>query len=51
MGMVPDIALLDDLIKRRLDEILPQKLEDAFGTSGFACPTFRSVSRWFSADF
>jgi len=28
MGMTPDTALLDDLIKRRLDEILPQKLEE-----------------------
>ena len=26
MGITPDSALLDDLIKRRLDEILPQKL-------------------------
>jgi peroxiredoxin family protein len=28
MGVTPDIALLDDLIKRRLDEILPGKLEE-----------------------
>jgi len=28
MGMTPDAALLDDLIKRRLDEILPQKLAE-----------------------
>lgn len=28
MGMTPDTALLDDLIKRRLDEILPGKLEE-----------------------
>ncbi len=28
MGMTPDIALLDDLIKRRLDELLPQKLAE-----------------------
>jgi peroxiredoxin family protein len=28
MGLTPDIALLDDLIKRRLDELLPQKLEE-----------------------
>jgi peroxiredoxin family protein len=28
MGLTPDTALLDDLIKRRLDEILPGKLEE-----------------------
>jgi peroxiredoxin family protein len=28
MGMTPDTALLDDLIKRRLDELLPQKLAE-----------------------
>jgi peroxiredoxin family protein len=28
MGNTPDNALLDDLIKRRLDEILPQKLAE-----------------------
>jgi peroxiredoxin family protein len=28
MGITPDNALLDDLIKRRLDEILPQKLAE-----------------------
>ena len=29
MDPVPNQALIDDLIKRRLDELLPQKLEDA----------------------
>ena len=28
MGMTPDTALLDDLIRRRLDELLPQKLAE-----------------------
>jgi len=28
MGITPDTALLDDLIKRRLDELLPQKLAE-----------------------
>ena len=28
MGITPDAALLDDLIKRRLDELLPQKLAE-----------------------
>jgi len=28
MGKTPDIQLIDELIKRRLDEILPQKLEE-----------------------
>lgn len=28
MGATPEIAVLDDLIKQRLDEILPQKLEE-----------------------
>jgi peroxiredoxin family protein len=28
MGATPDTDLIDDLIKRRLDEILPQKLEE-----------------------
>jgi peroxiredoxin family protein len=28
MGVPPDTALLDDLIKRRLDELLPQKLAE-----------------------
>ncbi|MBI3042790.1 MAG: DsrE/DsrF/DrsH-like family protein [Betaproteobacteria bacterium] len=28
MGVTPDTALLDDLIKRRLDELLPQKLAE-----------------------
>jgi peroxiredoxin family protein len=28
MGVTPDTALLDDLIKRRLDELLPLKLEE-----------------------
>ena len=28
MGVTPDSALLDDLIKRRLDELLPQKLAE-----------------------
>jgi peroxiredoxin family protein len=28
MGITPDNALLDDLIKRRLDELLPQKLAE-----------------------
>ena len=30
MDAVPNAALLDDLIKRRLDELLPQKIEEAF---------------------
>jgi peroxiredoxin family protein len=29
MGATPDIALIDSVIKQRLDEILPQKLEEA----------------------
>ena len=29
MDMQPNDALIDELIKRRLDEILPQKLEEA----------------------
>ncbi len=28
MGATPEIAVLDDLIKQRLDEILPQKIEE-----------------------
>lgn len=28
MGVTPDTALLDDLIRRRLDELLPQKLAE-----------------------
>ena len=28
MGATPDTSLIDDLIRRRLDEILPQKLEE-----------------------
>jgi len=29
MGATPDIALIDSVIKQRLDEILPQRLEEA----------------------
>jgi peroxiredoxin family protein len=29
MGATPDLALIDSVIKQRLDEILPQKLEEA----------------------
>ncbi len=29
MGATPDVALIDSVIKQRLDEILPQKLEEA----------------------
>jgi peroxiredoxin family protein len=29
MGAAPDIALIDSVIKQRLDEILPQRLEEA----------------------
>ena len=28
MGATPDVNLIDDLIRQRLDEILPQKLEE-----------------------
>ena len=28
MGLTPDAAVLDDLIRRRLDELLPQKIEE-----------------------
>ena len=28
MGVTPEVALIDDLIKRRLDEILPAKIEE-----------------------
>jgi len=28
MGATPEIAVIDDLIRKRLDEILPQKIEE-----------------------
>ena len=30
MGATPDIAVLDQLIKQRIDELLPQKMEEKF---------------------
>lgn len=30
MGATPDIAVLDQLIKQRIDELLPQKLDEKF---------------------